>query len=200
MYKIIGADGKEYGPITADQLRKWIAEGRANGKTPVLVEGTTEWKQLSEFPELFPEGTAPPALQPLSTQTPGTDSAENLVNGPAIGLMVLAGLNLALGALGLMMNLAGSSMRVLQHGPQEAWANMYSGTLGLVSNSLGILLSAVIFYGGLKMKRLENYGLAMAASILSIVPCTSPCCLLGIPIGIWALVVLMKPEVKSAFR
>jgi len=27
MYKIIGADGREYGPITADQLRQWIREG-----------------------------------------------------------------------------------------------------------------------------------------------------------------------------
>jgi hypothetical protein len=31
------------------------------------------------------------------------------------------------------------------------------------------------------------------------IPCISPCCLLGLPIGIWALVVLLKPEVKAAF-
>jgi hypothetical protein len=40
----------------------------------------------------------------------------------------------------------------------------------------------------------------MAASIIAMIPCVSPCCLLGLPIGIWALVVLMKPEVKSAFH
>jgi hypothetical protein len=28
IYKIIGQDGKEYGPVTAEQLRQWIAEGR----------------------------------------------------------------------------------------------------------------------------------------------------------------------------
>jgi hypothetical protein len=50
------------------------------------------------------------------------------------------------------------------------------------------------------MKKLESYGLAMAASIIAMIPCVSPCCLLGLPIGIWALVVLMKPEVKSAFH
>ena len=33
MYKIIGADQKEYGPVPADQVRKWIAERRANGYT-----------------------------------------------------------------------------------------------------------------------------------------------------------------------
>jgi hypothetical protein len=200
MYKIIGADGKEYGPITTDQLRVWIAEGRANRHTRVLVDGTTEWKQLSDFPELFPPEITPTGPPPLSS-LPATGSLEQeKVNGPAIGLMVLAGLNLVLGAGGLLMNLLGSSMMMMHNGPQQAWANMFSGTLGVVSNSLGILISGVIFYGGLKMKRLENHGLAMAASILSIIPCTSPCCLLGIPVGIWALVVLTKPEVKSAFH
>jgi hypothetical protein len=38
------------------------------------------------------------------------------------------------------------------------------------------------------------------ASILAMIPCfTSCCCLVGLPIGIYALVVLNKPEVKSAF-
>jgi hypothetical protein len=40
----------------------------------------------------------------------------------------------------------------------------------------------------------------MAASIIAIIPCFGPCCCLGIPVGIWALVVINKPEVKSAFR
>jgi uncharacterized membrane protein len=51
MYKIIGGDGKEYGPISAEQVRQWIAEGRANAQTPVQAAGSTEWKPLSSFPE-----------------------------------------------------------------------------------------------------------------------------------------------------
>ena len=35
MYKIIGADGNEYGPITTEQLRQWLAEGRVNAQTKV---------------------------------------------------------------------------------------------------------------------------------------------------------------------
>ena len=50
------------------------------------------------------------------------------------------------------------------------------------------------------MKKLVNYRLAMVVSILALAPCISPCCLLGLPFGIWALVVLNKPEVKSAFQ
>ena len=51
MYKIIGADQKEYGPVTADQVRQWVDEGRASGQTSVWSEGAGEWKPLSAFPE-----------------------------------------------------------------------------------------------------------------------------------------------------
>jgi uncharacterized membrane protein len=66
MYKIIGADQKEYGPVSAEQLRAWIAEGRVNGQTSVWSEGAAEWKPLAAFPEFAdylraaPSG-APPA-------------------------------------------------------------------------------------------------------------------------------------------
>jgi hypothetical protein len=51
VYRIIGADGKEYGPVTAEQLQQWIREGRANVQTKARVEDTTEWKTLGEFAE-----------------------------------------------------------------------------------------------------------------------------------------------------
>src|ERR1035437_3047869 len=46
MYKIIGVDGREYGPATAGQLRQWIAEGRANAQTPTLAPGAPEGNPL----------------------------------------------------------------------------------------------------------------------------------------------------------
>jgi len=51
MYRIIGADGREYGPITADVLRQWIREKRANAQSRVMVEGATEWVQLGTIAE-----------------------------------------------------------------------------------------------------------------------------------------------------
>ena len=51
MFKILGADGKEYGPVTAEVLRQWIADLRAAAQTRVQAVGSTEWKALSEFPE-----------------------------------------------------------------------------------------------------------------------------------------------------
>jgi len=77
MYKIIGADGKEYGPITSEQMRQWIAESRANAQTRVQVEGSTEWTTLGtigEFAGAF--GTAPMGAFP--PQVPVTIDAEGL--------------------------------------------------------------------------------------------------------------------------
>ncbi len=51
MYTVIGADGKQYGPAEAAQIRHWLAEGRVNANTNVLPEGGTEWKPISSFPE-----------------------------------------------------------------------------------------------------------------------------------------------------
>ena len=63
MYRIIGGDQKEYGPVTADELRRWITEGRANAQTQVLAEGATEWKPLSACPE-FADLVNPPSAAP----------------------------------------------------------------------------------------------------------------------------------------
>ena len=63
MYKIIGSDGREYGPVSAAQLHQWIAEGRINAQTQVLPEGAAAWQPLGSLPE-FAEtrGAAPPAI------------------------------------------------------------------------------------------------------------------------------------------
>ncbi len=67
MYKIIGADGKEYGPVSAEQLRQWLAEGRVNTQTRVTLESGGNWSFLSTFPELNPTGGLPPIPPPKTS-------------------------------------------------------------------------------------------------------------------------------------
>jgi TM2 domain-containing membrane protein YozV len=71
MYRVIGKDGQQYGPVSADQLRAWIAENRANAQTLVLAEGAQEWKALGSLPEFAAElkppqatATTPPTITP----------------------------------------------------------------------------------------------------------------------------------------
>lgn len=66
MYKIIGADQKEYGPINAEQIRQWISEGRINGQTRACVEGTQEWKPLDMFPEFGFLASPAPGIGPVA--------------------------------------------------------------------------------------------------------------------------------------
>ena len=198
MYKIIGADQKEYGPVTADQLRQWLAEGRVNPQTQVLPEGVTEWTTLGALPEFATASSAAPPAMP-SFPAPASAAAA-LVAGPAIGLIVTAILSVLLLIASLIFKLAGASFLASNQMPNEAWTRVLYGPIGMVSNIIGIVMSCVVLLGAIKMKKLESYGLAMAASIIAMIPCNFPCCFIGLPIGIWAVVVLSKPEVKSAFR
>ncbi|HTY88210.1 MAG TPA: DUF975 family protein [Candidatus Acidoferrum sp.] len=68
MYLIIGGDQKEYGPITADELRQWIAEGRLNAQSRVKAESDAGWRPLSAFPEFANSLAAAPA--PSAQQPP----------------------------------------------------------------------------------------------------------------------------------
>jgi hypothetical protein len=77
MYTIIGGDRQQYGPVSADEVRRWIAEGRASAQTQALAEGATEWKPLSAFPEfadlLGAISPAAPALAGAVTRLPSPE-------------------------------------------------------------------------------------------------------------------------------
>jgi hypothetical protein len=77
MYRVIGADGKIYGPATAEQLRRWMAEGRANVQTQTLAEGATEWRPLGTLPE-FAGHFAPATPPPIAPLKPGASTAGQL--------------------------------------------------------------------------------------------------------------------------
>lgn len=51
LYRIIGADGRTYGPVNAEELRQWILQGFANEETWVPAVLRRDWKRLDEFPE-----------------------------------------------------------------------------------------------------------------------------------------------------
>jgi membrane-anchored glycerophosphoryl diester phosphodiesterase (GDPDase) len=67
-YIIIGGDQKEYGPITTDDVRKWIAEGRLNAQSMMKAESDAGWRPLSAFPEFadaFGGSAAAPSTPPV---------------------------------------------------------------------------------------------------------------------------------------
>ena len=69
----------------------------------------------------------------------------------------------------------------------------------IVLHAMQLAGSGLIFLAGSKMKHLQSYGLAMTGSILAAIPCTNTCCCVGLPVGIWAAMILLNPDVKLAF-
>ncbi len=61
-YRIVGNDGKVYGPVSADQIRAWIAQGRIESRTPIFVEGATDWSFAGMLPEFAGSFAATPPL------------------------------------------------------------------------------------------------------------------------------------------
>src|ERR1700744_5201274 len=67
-YRIVGNDGKIYGPVSADQIRAWIVQGRVESRTPIFVDGATDWSFVGMLPEFAGNFNAspPPAGPPKS--------------------------------------------------------------------------------------------------------------------------------------
>jgi hypothetical protein len=120
----------------------------------------------------------------------------------AICLIITGALNAALGLLGIIsqiIQLSNPAKRSIP-GSEAERISYVSGQFIASSNFfLSLVAAPIIIYGAVKLLNGSSYGWAKAASILAIVPITSCCFLAGAPIGIWALVVLSKPEVKMFF-
>jgi len=59
-YRIVGADGRTYGPVGLEQIRRWLAEGRVEARTPVHISGAASWTTIGLLPELAAQFNAPP--------------------------------------------------------------------------------------------------------------------------------------------
>jgi len=100
MYKIIGADGKPYGPVNLDQMRRWIAEDRIRPETLAQADGSTEWKACKDFSELAAEFKAPPP-PPNIAPPPAVPPAASASN-PRASNKIPAGIcGIILGGLGV---------------------------------------------------------------------------------------------------
>lgn len=82
MYRIIGGDGREYGPVTGDSIRQWVLQNRANAKTLVRADDSADWRPLGEIPEFAgsfgappPQNTDAPPPPPSSPVAPATSAA-----------------------------------------------------------------------------------------------------------------------------
>lgn len=163
MYRIIGADQKEYGPITADQLRQWISEGRINANTKVQAEGSGIWKTVGELPEF---GVTLPPPPPAPRYAPGAPISmgppPEKTNMVALWAMIcgIVGVfccQIILGPLALILGIVALSQ--IKKNPHEKGSGM--AITGIVLGILALLLVAAFLVLMLAfpdmLKNLQNF-------------------------------------------
>jgi len=147
MYKIIGADGKPYGPISLEQMRQWIAEGRVNARTRVQEAGAADWKTAAEFPELgFAPAGGVPGAGPSSPRPLPTGQAAGQQNGLATTSFVLGLLSLV--CFGFLAGIPAIICGHLARGRARQLPAVYGraglALAGLIMGYLSLLVTLVI--------------------------------------------------------
>jgi predicted Zn finger-like uncharacterized protein len=129
------------------------------------------------------------------------EAAARALMPPAIALLLV-------GALGILFNVLRVANALIQGVPApEDFPEAFRPFLKLVTPQLLIgeavvflVIGLVVVAGAIQMVRHRMYPLAIAASIAALFHFDCPCCVLGIPFGIWAFVVLLRPDVRALFR
>lgn len=81
----------------------------------------------------------------------------------------------------------------------QAAANRGWHIAGMAASPIVLILYLVMATGGVAMLQRKYWGLALAGGILSLAPCSFVFCL-GVPVGIWSIVVLSMGDVRAGFR
>jgi type II secretory pathway pseudopilin PulG len=128
MYKIIGTDQKEYGPISADQIRQWIGEGRINAQTKVQAGEGADWKLLADIPE-FAEALKN-RVSPLPIRPSATPAKTSGLAIASLVLGILGALTCGVTALvGLVLGII-SMVKIKKNGGQLGGSGIaLSGTI-----------------------------------------------------------------------
>jgi len=156
MYKIMGADQREYGPATSEQVREWIAANRANAQTLASFDGSP-WKPLSTFPE-FADAlrTITPPPMPQATYAGGYPGAR--ANTAAISGLVLCIVGTCcspLSIIGLVLCVVG--LVQIQKSPQEYTTSNVIPIVGIVIALIDFVLIGIAISSGAIHEILKNF-------------------------------------------
>jgi len=138
-------------------------------------------------PDVQPLGGGPSNPPMAGGNTPG--NRKGMIVAPAVGLMVASIWKLlsALTAFGWVQAIFG------HHGIHLPFH--LGGMVGFSILMFKIVPAILILIGSILMMEIRSYAWAVAAAIVAIISCS----LIGFPVGIWALVVLMRADVRETF-
>jgi hypothetical protein len=156
-----------------------------------------------------PETPAPPRARPRPPDRAEYDAprpsnraqrARDALNLPSILIIVNGGIAVVLGLiLGAIFVVHAQTIFVPVVVPSGMYHPRMTTYIAAAWDAVGGLI-----YGGISlatalyMRSLRRHSSAVVGSVVIMLPC-SGCCFLGLPLGIWSLVVLTRPDVKDAF-
>jgi len=160
----------------------------------------------SPFGDQFPSGQNPygapnPYSSPNFAGPPGGMHPPGAkLMAPAIGLLLTAILGLVFTIASMVLAL-GPPPAVDPNAPpfMKGFQQGAHGPTALAIQSIFVLVNAFIIFGAVQMLRQKMRGVGIGASIVAMLNFGNCCCLLGIPVGIWSLVILMQDDIKWAF-
>lgn len=154
MYKIMGADQREYGPVASEGVREWITQGRANGQTLASFEGSP-WKPLSTFPE-FADALRAASPPPIYSGTGAAlDARTNNLAVAGLVLSVLGLCCLPFSIVGLILCIAG--LVQIQRNPRAYTTTQVIPIIGIVLSLLDIVLVAIAISSGALDEIMRNF-------------------------------------------
>ena len=135
----------------------------------------------------------------LAPAKPDTVDSESCVRArlkvPAIALMVSGVMNL-LAALSVVVILALVAESV-GPGIEASWRKILSMATVVIAIA-SLVLGIILLIGAARMFDLQSYRIALFAAVIAILPC-SLAFPISLPFGIWALIVLSRRDVRTAF-
>jgi serine/threonine protein kinase/DUF4097 and DUF4098 domain-containing protein YvlB len=152
-----------------------------------------------------PGSPKPPSLPPSTGSAPPPSGSipkapadnKGMITAPAIGLMVANGLRImsAIAALFFLNTPLNDFLTSVLDDSGLGWTIHFGRTVAATVILFVLIPSAIAFFGATRMCRLRGYGWALASALISII---SFSCLSTV-VGIWALIILLRTDVKAAF-
>ena len=158
----------------------------------------THWVNPAPDPLKLDSGIAGGEATPVSpVDSKPAVMSQGMITAPAVGLLV-AGILKLFSALTMLLLFATPDNDLLNSifSHMGVFSPLHWNTfIGSNAVLFRLIPALVIIFGAIEMMKVRGYAWAMAAAIVAIVSCS----LVGFPMGVWALIVLARPDAREAF-
>jgi hypothetical protein len=196
-------------PVQCPQCRAtFLAPPPSLGPVPPPLPAPAEQPSGAITRQAPPEAEAPEPRRPPTFDSYDLNEPDRMPAEPNDAkVLAPAFVLLAVSALGMLLNavqivIVGFMPKLWKQA--QASSPFMKGGGGdetyLLVGGFFFLVSLAAAFGSISMMKRRLYPLALLGSFAAIFNLGQCCCLLSAPVGIWALIVLVQPDVRASFK